>query len=158
MNLLCIILFISNLNPVLFEKTSFITTGIERTVLSFNEENNIVPIKKYGPGVKFKNNVIYIQVEDTIFLYREIDNSLVFRYKIVTKEILFDIDNSVYAISMKLYNKKYKDRILVIRKNNHRMVKISHLPNKSDIVFLNKEEAMKKYGVDGINGAIISPR
>jgi hypothetical protein len=139
-------------NPV-FE-TTYLRIDTGYTTISFNKKDMVAHIRPYGEGVILTTIVSFTHVKDTIFLLKE-DKQFLAKYKIINKNVLFDIDNEVYAINLKLYNKRFKNRLLVVNNNKHKMKKGRFLPMKKNMQYLNRKEATKKYGVDGINGALI---
>jgi hypothetical protein len=140
-----------------FIKSEYITTDFLKVSLSFDRnDNNVVIIDNLG-GMIVGKQAFYIQNGDTIVLYSKENGNILSKYKIVNKNILFDVVNEFYAITLKTYNKKYKDRMLIINKDGSRkMARINRrMISGYNFTVLSRDEALKRFGIDGIHGAII---
>ena len=144
-------------NTQTFIKSEYVTTDFLKVSISFDRNNNNVVIIDNLGGIVVRSHAFYTQKEDMIFLYSKEEETLLFEYRILNEDILFDVVNGIYAITLKTYNKKYKDRMLIMNKDgSKKVIKINRWTKLGDdFIVLSKEEALKRFGIDGINGAII---
>jgi len=154
-HLVILFLFLINNGNSIFIKTDYIKITPYKTVISFNKDNNYVSVSEFLGGITNSILCSFSQKNDTIFLYN--NEGLIFnKYKVIKEDILYSVDDSTYVIPLKLYNKKYKNKILVKYPNKQKMVKIKHLSQKENMIFVDRKKAMNKYGIDGLNGLLIT--